>query len=405
MSFRFLIILLVVLLTVGTGSVSTRAREDATPGATTSTVQVSYAIYPKGKGLGDYFQPTIDAGKSKKLTVVLANTGSTEAKLRTYAVNVRSAVNGGFEAAPAGTPPEGPTTWLDYSEEIYTIEPGKGIERTFTIRVPKGTEPGQYITAIALENAEAGAVEGSDVFKQVVRFPMPVFITVPGPVKPSLAIGHVTAAANGNFTQFQIEVLNTGNVRLRPAGTVEVRDASGNLLFTVPVTMGSVYAHDTTILQTGVPALGGGSYHVTVKLTDPETQATAESETTVTTTGAATPVAAPPVQVTNASATPQPSAEKIQFLDVKATIANSGEPLTNVQVVLHAERDGKVVEDFPLAASLAVPNGETPVQARYLPATGWKSGTWHFTLSVEAVGGNGVAQVLATADLGTIQVP
>jgi hypothetical protein len=399
-----LLLMITVILMIGSPAMAA-ASQVATPTGPATQDSIAYQIYPEGGHLGDFFRPIIEAGKTKKLTVILANTGSAEFSGRTYAVNAYTAVNGGFEAAPHGTPPQGATRWLDYPEKVYTIPSGKGIKRTFTIKVPAGTAPGQYLCAIALQNAEASAVAGSSALTQVVRFPMPVFITVPGPEDPGFNIGAIGMTSAETYAQLKIVIANTGNIRVRPAGMINLFDTQGQKLYSAPVSMGSVFAHDSTSLMVSVPPLAPGNYQITVDLRDPETKVAASGKATVTATAPATPPPPPPVQLESASATPLPDADHVQFLDVKVTISNSGEDLTNVKVVLHAEKDGKPVEDFALNSSLSVPNGETPIEARYLPATGWSSGEWSFTLSVEAVkGGNGVAQVLATADLGSLTI-
>ncbi|MGH2558947.1 MAG: hypothetical protein ACRDJH_07775 [Thermomicrobiales bacterium] len=402
-SFRCLTIILALLLAVRFSGVQA---QEATPTPAEPKDLVAFEIYPKGKLLGDFFEPAIDAGNSEDLVVVLANTGNVAFEGRTYATNAYSGENGGFAVAETGAAPEGVTTWLDYPEELYTIAPGKGIERTFRVAVPEGTEPGQYITALVLENAEALAVEGSENFEQLVRFAVPVFITVPGPIEPEFEVGEITLITEEINALIYVEIVNTGNVRVRPEGTVTVSDAGGEQLFNAPVSMGSVYARDSTSLVVGLPPLPFGKYQITVDLADPETGATATGEATVTATAPTTPAPPPPVQIFDASGTPRPDADDVQFLVVAAPIENAGEPLTNVQVTLRVTKDGESVEDFPLATSLGVPTGQTHIQERYIPVTGWEAGTWAFTLSVEAVNaGTGVAQVLATVELDELVIP
>ncbi|MEA2527976.1 MAG: hypothetical protein QOF73_5203, partial [Thermomicrobiales bacterium] len=168
----------------------------------------------------------------------------------------------------------------------------------------------------------------------------------------------------------------------------------------------SVYAQDSTSLLLDLPqVLAQGEYQIRVDLTDPETKTSAKAKTAIASTAAATPPPPPPVQFLASSGTPRPNGDDVQFLDISATVDNSGEPLTSIQVVLRATRNGESVEDFRLASSLALPTGQTQIQERYSPVTGWEDGTWRFTLSVEAVDpGSGVAQVLATADLADVEI-
>jgi hypothetical protein len=378
-----------------------------TPTPTLPPDFIAYEIYPKGGILGDFFDLHLDAGSSAELVVVLANTGTAVFEGRTYALNAHSGINGGFTVAETKEEPAGLTTWIDYSEELYTIQPRTGIERSFTINVPDDARPGQYIAALALETADSQAIEGSDNFRQLVRIAVPIVVIVNGPIEPEFEIGAVTVEASETTSTLDVEIINTGNIRVRPTGTVAVSDATGTQLFNAPVTMGSVFAWESTSLIIPLPQpLAPGDYRVTIDLNDPDTGASAKSEAVITATAPATPAPPPPVQFFSATGIPQPDAANVQFLDIAALIDNSGDPITNVRVVLRVTRDGETIEDFALAASLALPVGQTPFQARYIPATGWVSGTWQFVLSVEAVDpSSDVSLVLATADLADLVVP
>ncbi len=97
---------------------------------------------------------------------------------------------------------------------------------------------------------------------------------------------------------------------------------------------------------------------------------------------------------------PSLRADKIQFLNVSASIGNSGEPVANARLIFHVTRDGQLVEDFPLAASLSLANGSTDVRQRYIPATGWEPGVYATALTLESVDPtNGVATVIEHLDL------
>jgi hypothetical protein len=405
-------ILLLSLLLGGVGGVFAAADATTTPTIdvsptpdvipTTPPNVLAFVFYPSDKHSGDYFDPTIKPGETAKLKVIIGNSGTVPFEARTYKINAATAENGGFRAAQAGTEPTGVTNWVDYPEDTFTIDVGKGVERNFSITVPKGTKPGQYLTALAVETAEARAVEGTDALKQIIRQALPVFITVPGKLTPKFDVGDITLTPVDNGSALTIGIVNTGNVRVRPTGTITLSDSTGATLLTAPVAMDSVYAHDQTTLSIGAPPLLPGNYTVSVDLSDPDTGAKASvSNVTVTAQAPATPLPPPPVGFGQITATPQPSLDKIQFLDLSVTVSNNGEPITNAQLVLSASRNGKSVEDYPLASSLAVPTGNTVVQSRYIPATGWKSGTWTFILTLKTVDpSSGVAVVIASTDLG-----
>jgi len=376
----------------------------STPVPATPTVDanlLAFAMYPADKQLGDYFIPTIKAGKSATLHVNLTNTGNVAFNARTLAINAGTAVNGGFHVADPGTKPEGVTTWLDYPEATYPLEPGKGIQAPLVINVPKGTAPGQYITALVMETADARTVSGGS-FKQVIRQALPVFITVPGAISAKFDVSDIVLTKLDSAIELTFGVNNSGNILVKPQGTVAVVDAQGATVLTAPVLMNSVYARDKTTLTVGLPALVSGTYTVNVDLHDEATGATASiANASVTFNSDATPVPPPPISIATATAAPHPSLKKIQFLQVDAKITNTGAPIANARLTLHVTRNDKVVEDYSLSSSLALPTGDTAIQSRYIPAAGWKSGTWAFTLTLETVDpATGVNVVVGSTDLG-----
>ncbi len=359
-------------------------------------------------GFGTYFDVSIEPGASTQISALIGNTGGESQDLRTYAVNAYTAIGGGFTAADYGSEPSPVTSWVDYPEEIFTIEAGMGVERTFTVTVPEGTLPGQYITAVAAQHAEALGIDGSENFRQIVRYVIPVFITVPGEMTPSFEIGGITIETRADVTIVESEIANAGDIRVRPEGEVEVLNEDGLLIASLPVTMDSVYARDTTVLRAGLAAsIGTGPFTVRVSLTDPESGVVAAAELSdlVAEAPAATPEPAI-IQIVSTSVAPAPSADDVQFANVEAVITNDGNPVANAQLSLIASVDGEEVERFPISQSLSLVSGDTPVTTRYIPATGWTSGTWTFELLLETVEPSGAAVVVGRQAIdATITIP
>jgi hypothetical protein len=399
---------MIVLLSLSWMMQDARGQEASpTPVFEPPDVIKAFEFYPAESGLGSFFAPTIEAGSTARLTALIANTGEVVQYLRTYTNNAFTADGGGFGAAEYGTPPNDVTSWLNYPEETFTIEPGQGIERTFSIKVPEGTAPGQYITAVAAEDADVSAVEGSENFTQRLRYVVPVFITVPGETTAGFTVGDITLTVESDVILVQIGLENTGDVRVRPEGTVDLLDHDGNLIVSFPVTMESIYAHEATTLTLGAAGvIPSGTYQVQVNLTDPDTGETAAAEAS----GLVAETAATPepvlISIASASATPLPDADNVQFVSVEAVISNNDEPIANAQLTLVASRDGEEIERFPISQSLALPTGETPISTRYLPLEGWSSGTWTFELLLETVDPTGASVVLGRMPIeGTVEIP
>jgi hypothetical protein len=389
-----------VLMLALAGVTTSLAQEVATPAADQSRESLAFEFYPTESGWGSYFNSTIDEGASAELTVTIANVGDVTQDIRAYVTNAFTAPGGGFASAEYGTELNEVSQWLDFPEETFTLETGEGIERTFSVAVPEGTEPGQYITAIAGEHADASAIEGQPNLSQRLRYVVPVFITVPGETEAGFQVGGIDLDSEADALVIRIQLQNTGDMRVRPEGTVELHGESGELLVSIPVAMESIYAREETELTLGVPQeIASGKYDVTVELTDPDTGETASGEAQDLEVIAAPGGVEAVFQIVSGAVIPGPDIENVQFVTVDAVIRNTGDPVGNAQLSLVASLDNEEIERFPISQSLSLPNGETEVSARYIPATGWTSGTWSFELLLETVEPGGAAVVQAIFDV------
>lgn len=379
------------------GSALSARAQEATPPADADTGP-RFVIRPVDGADGDYFTLEADAGTTNQLTVVLGNADDEPLTLRTYVNDTVPMTNGGFSIADEEIPAAGTATWIDYPAETFTFEPGEGVERTFTITIPEDAKPGQYIAGMALQTAEPLAVEGTSMFNQIIRKSIAVFIIVPGPEEPSFELGEASILTDGAIHRIEIPLANTGNVLVKPRGELTLADAQGNVVLTAPIVMGSVYAGTTVPLVVGLTSeLPEGEYSMSVTLEDEATGATASIENAPVALDASGAGAAQ-FEMT-ATVTLGPDAENPAFANVEVTIENQGNPVGRAEVLLDVLKDGELVETFPLAASLALPQGTTNVSQRYIPPTGWESGTWSFVLRLNVIDeSTNVATTVATLD-------
>lgn len=401
-----LLSLICVLIIAAT--VPAMVRAQATPNADSSTPEAgsttpAFLLEPVGQD-GTYLEVETEPGSETELTVALGNAGSHDVSARTYVADAYSLVNGGFGVRSEDEPATGATTWLDYPAETIDLPADKKVERTFTVAVPDDASPGQYVSGLVLQTAEPIAVGGSGMLRQNIVKAIAVVITVPGAISPALEIGAASLKQSPVSNSLLVEIENTGNILLKPAGTVTMTTEAGESIVTAPVAMGSVYAGTATLLEMPIPTtVAAGTYQVSVVLTDEETGATASAESLTLEVeefaDSATPTL-PPVTIEGFTVEPlrDPATDNLQAVNVMVTLANEGAPVPSARLTLHVTRDGELVEDFPLNAALVVANGTTDVQQRYLPLEGWEEGTYEFAVTLEAVDANtGQVTVLATA--------
>jgi hypothetical protein len=384
--------------------------QDATPAAAPDPP--AFLLEPVDHD-GAYFTITQDPGTSQEFTVALGNGGTAPVTARTYVADAYTLANGGFGVETADDPTSEPATWIDYPTETLDLATGERIERAFTVTIPENTAPGQYIAGLAIETAEPIAVGENEAFRQIIKKAIAVFITVPGPETPELAIGEASVRQTATSNNLVIEVRNPGNIFLNPSGTVTMTTEDGEPVLTAPITMGSVYAGMNTTLELSIPTiLEAGTYTVSVALEDEETGVSAEvTDVPVTVAeppAAATPLAEP-VTIESVALDPltDPDTDELQAVNVGVTLENPGATIPSAQLTLHVTRNGELVEDYPLNSSLVVQAGNTEIAQRYVPLGSWEPGTYSFALILEAVDPNsGQVTVLATQSVEeTIEAP
>jgi hypothetical protein len=249
----------------------------AHPAAAQST-PAKFTIRP-AEGNSPFF--TIDAGpgESRQVSVALANGSDAPAPARTYAADAYTTVNGGLGARLWGDPKTGTTTWVSYPDEVLEIAPKIEVHRSVTIEVPKDASPGEHLTSLVIENAElaggAGAVQTQQRLRQVIA----VLVRVPGPRTPGLELGAGHHNIVGKLSVVAVSLKNTGNVLLKPAGNIVIKDGKGDEVSATTVKFGSLYAGDTADLEVPLAsALQPGSYSAALSLADDATGASAQGD-------------------------------------------------------------------------------------------------------------------------------
>ncbi len=384
----------------------TATAQEGAPTADDELFARSFQFYPADTGMMTVFNATIEAGESADLTVLIGNSGDVTQDLRIYTVNVFTGEGGGMAAADYGTPPNQVAGWVGLADEVLTLDPGVGYERVFSVSVPEGTGPGEYIGAVAAEHADAYDVEGVDTIRQKTRFVIPIMITVPGEMNAAFSFGEPTLEVTDDVLLLRIPVNNDGDMHVMPSGELTLRDRDGNTIATAPIAMQTVYARESTTLTFGIPGgLPAAAYQIEGSFNDERTGAFARIGPGVFQAEVAATPEPDQFRIAAASITAGPSDDSVQFVTVTAGIVNQGDSAVGMQLSLIAFLDGEEVERFPINQSLSLPTGDTPITARYIPSTGFTTGSWTFELVLETVTPNGTAVVVARASLeGTIEV-
>lgn len=253
---------LAALLAVVAAPAAARAQSEERP---------QLSIRPVGQAEAKFFDVQASPGDERVLQVELQNVGTQPVRARTYAAAAYTIINGGFGIRLTDEGATGTATWLTYPTEVLDLAPGETVVRDVTLRVPADAGAGEHIAGLAIENAEPIRGSGRVALDQVVRKAIAVLVTTPGAIDAKLDIVSGEHLLVGDQSVVAVALRNSGNVLLRPAGTVTVSDDAGREVARKPVTMDSFYAGTDTRLEVPLDErLPVGRYSVAVSLSDAE---------------------------------------------------------------------------------------------------------------------------------------
>ncbi len=142
--------------------------------------------------------------------------------------------------APSFLPPEESTdlaTWLKLDEATVTLPADERKDILFSINVPENAEPGGHFAGILWTPTGAPALEGSGVGITMKTGTL-VLVRVAGDVNETGRLASFTAdRASYNYlpVNFSVRFENLGNVHLKPAGVIEIKNLLGRKVAALPV--------------------------------------------------------------------------------------------------------------------------------------------------------------------------
>jgi hypothetical protein len=176
---------------------------------------------PAGNGIAaPYFMITMPAGGSDAAMAVVTNQGSTTEKLKLGQATGVTAGNGGSAFSRPAPRCTGPGCWVTGLPGTVTLPGHSHIRLPFTVHVPAGTHPGQYLAgltaqpatrprAVRLGSTGKGAKVQAVIIRQVT---VGVAVTVGSlsQLTTRLRIPTVSGVALGRLPRLNILVRNTG---------------------------------------------------------------------------------------------------------------------------------------------------------------------------------------------------
>lgn len=134
------------------------------------------------------------------------------------------------------------SSWITIDEPDFILQPKTNRTVDYTIKAPKGAEPGGHYATIFFQPLVPEQALSPQNLYIVGRIGALVFLTVPGDIRQEAKIKELTVPS---FSQFgpaiiNLKISNTGNIQIRPTGKVEVLDFRGQVVFSKALNEGLV---------------------------------------------------------------------------------------------------------------------------------------------------------------------
>lgn len=241
------------------------------PAAHAATKSAVFGLRAVGSNARGYFVYSLPAGRAKTGTVIVSNAGTATGTVKLFTADATTGHTTGT-VYETDKKPSRVGSWVTLSARSLTLAPGTHKRVSFTLHVPRGQKPGQWVGGIVAETLR-GAARSKSKQKASVQIRVrdltivAVQANVPGPHVVAFAIGGVTTGGERGFQQVIVHFANAGNVLLKPKGTVTISDSHGARVESLP------FAMDTFLPKTAIDypillrkALAAGDYSAAIRL-------------------------------------------------------------------------------------------------------------------------------------------
>ncbi|MHA0039875.1 hypothetical protein [Deinococcus sp. PESE-13] len=212
-------------------------------------------------------------GQSITQTLNIYNPNKVATKIRVVATLSDMNMNevGQISYPPAGSLKESLAGWTSFSPAEVLLGSGSSAQVRYTVQVPKDAAPGTHWAMLMFEAQDPNPTPGKNLATLRMRVAHTIYVNVQ-PTRPAGEISgifdHVPQQPGGTY-DLAIQYNNTGNAAVGVRGRVEVRDAAGALVATLPVPLEVSLPGRSLLLKTSwAGPVPRGQYSALVILND-----------------------------------------------------------------------------------------------------------------------------------------
>jgi hypothetical protein len=222
-----------------------------------------------------YFIYEMSAGSASEGNLLVKNLSDKPVEVQLAVVPALTAQNGGSTFGSPGSGNAGPATWVTLDQDSLSLQPGEASSSGFRVRVPSGVRPGQYLAGVAAykpktevtQRVSSGQNQASAILEVQMRYVIAVQVNVPGAWNAEMSISDVGIVEQPSGASLGLHLKNSGDVLLRPTGTLKVSDESGNTVVEGAINMGTFVTGTEVRYRVPWPsAPKPGNYNVRVVL-------------------------------------------------------------------------------------------------------------------------------------------
>lgn len=202
----------------------------ALPAVADGPVTLPFGLIPWPNSNGQaapYFKLNLAAGQSTTALALISNPAKVTQKLLISRSTGVTASNGGSTFNRAFQPCSGAGCWVTGIPASVTLPAGYGEKLAFTVSVPPGTRPGQYLAGLTAESAAKskpvklggnGKATAQAIITDQVTVGVAVTVGSLSGLTTRLTIPSVSAVAIGSLVRLNVEVANTGQTFAKGPG-------------------------------------------------------------------------------------------------------------------------------------------------------------------------------------------
>jgi len=180
----------------------------------------------------------LDAARGDVISQVLKVRNESDSAT-TYYITAERFVAGGEEGRPQFVGEDiGLSTWMDFPVKNVTVPGGETVEIPFTIAIPNYAGPGGHYAAIFLSTLPPDTSAGGSQVAIAQKIGTLVLVRIAGDVKESANIAEFRTTADTYDSlpvDFNLRIENTGNVHVKPMGTILLKNMFGSVAGQVAV--------------------------------------------------------------------------------------------------------------------------------------------------------------------------